>query len=333
MSLLEKARGSGPGRSSPRTSLFSRALAAHAAVPVRPAAAPEPSPREPERVDSLQLGGLDELEKKIEALPLYFDSVLAAWSFASDAPLSALALFLPRGDFLAPAALHGFPSGTMDEIPMSFARSSQIGVEPLGDEARALLAPILGVPQSLSLRAATTVPESDFVGLWVYHDASLDASTYEARAKVGSFLARIGEALPPFSLSTPAADPVGTLLEASMKYPSASAFSFDLSSFSASSDPRLRGLEASAIRSSFLSSCLRMLSRGGAAIAFDEWSIACVLGSASPIDPGLALFQFKKTLRRILPFLAVGAFPEGRALGFDPSSKKAQREIASFLSK
>ena len=50
------------------------------------------------------------------------------------------------------------------------------------------------------------------------------------------------------------------------------------------------------------------------------------------MDPDLALFQFKKTLRRILPFLAAGAFPEGRALAFDPSSEMARGEIRSLLS-
>ncbi len=323
MSLLEKARGSRPSGSPAPTSLFSRASAAHEAFPKGPA------PIQTE----LDTSGLESLEKRLASLPRCHDSILAAWSLISESlALSATALFLPQGDFLAPAALGGFPSGTLDVMPMSFARASQVGVELLGNEAKALLAPILGIPLTLSLRAATMHSDSDFLGLWVYHDPSLDASSRETQAKIGSLLGRAGAGSPLLQLVPPQPVPVRALIEASRKYPVVSVYSFDLATFLAVEQPRFRGLQFVAIRSAFLASCLRMLSKGGTAIAYGEHSVACVLGSASPIDPGLALFQFDKTLRRILPFLAASSFPEGRAMSFDPSADSAMGNLESFLS-
>ncbi len=330
MSLLEKAsRGSGSSTSQAGTSLFSRAMAAHAAVPPG-----EPSPDEAAKVPEFAFSDPDALMHRLASLPPYGDSFLAAWCAVSESiPLSALSLLLPRGEFLVPAALNGFPSGTEDGIPMSFAGSSHMGTEALGKEAKALLAPILGVPLSLSLRAAAMRPESDFVGLWVYHDPSLDASSEGTRAMIGSILARAGDALPTSTIAIPSSDPARVLIDASRKYPYASAFSFDLASAYALDEARFRGLKADAVRSAFLAACSKILSLGGAAAAYGELSVACALGSASPIDPDLALFQLRKTLRRILPFLASGALPEGRAAGFVPSSELAHRELSAFLSR
>jgi hypothetical protein len=330
MSLLEKAiRGSGSSSSEAGASLFSRAVAAQAAV-----LPGEPSEADPAQRADFSLSDPDALMRRLASLPPYGDSLLAAWCAVSESiPLSALSLFLPRGEFLVPAAQNGFPSGTEDGIPMSFASSSHMGAEALGKEAKALLAPILGVPLSLSLRAAAMVPESDFVGLWVYHDPSLDSSSEATLAMIGSLLARAGDSLPPSPIAIPSSDPARVLIDASRKYPYASAFSFDLTDYYARDETRLRGLKADAVRSAFLSACARILSLGGATAAYGELSVACALGSASPIDPDLALFQLRKTLRRILPFLASGALPEGRAAGFVPSSELAHRELSAFLSR
>ncbi len=333
MSLLEKAiRGTASKDEPKRTSLFSRAMAAQAVL--APKEAPFEEVLSPPSIPEFPLDRIDELERRLVSLPPAYDSVLALWSSVSESMrLSASALFLPRGDFLSPAALNGFPSGTIDEIPMSLALSSRRGAEPLVKEAKALLAPILGVPLSLSLRAAAMRPESGFIGLWVYHDASIDASPARTQERIGSLLAHAGDSLPPTAIAIPVSDPTRDLLEASRKYPSASAFSFFVESPDGKEDRRFQGLAPSAIRSAFLSACLRILSKGGAARAYGDRSIGCVLGSASPIDPGLALFQFKKTLRRILPFLASGPFPEGRALGFDPSSELAREDLSRFFSR
>jgi|GEM_PF-1702999 hypothetical protein len=369
MSLLEKAiRGSGTSGGRAGTSLFARAMAVHAPeggegpavveelpieeLPIEePPVEDEPSIEEEPPIEAesvaerealpetppsaeFRFGGADELERSLAALPHYSDSILAAWSLVSESiPLSALSLFLPSGDFLVPAALNGFPSGTMDGIPMSFAGASHKGLEPLGTEAKAQLAPILGVPLALSLRAAAMRPESDFVGLWIYHDPSLDASSAETRTMVGSLLARAGDALPSSAIAAPVPNSARSIIEASRKYPYASAFSFDLAALCPPEEPRFRGLKPAAIRSAFLSSCVKILSKGGAAFASGESSVAGVLGSASPVDPDLVLFQLEKTLRRILPFLASAGLPEGRALGFEPSSELALGELSAFLSR
>jgi hypothetical protein len=276
--------------------------------------------------------GLAELERRLLSLPPCQDSVLAAWSFVSELiPLAAVALFLPKGDFLSPAALLGFPSGSADAIPMSFAPPSQKGALPLGNEEKALLAPILGIPISLSLRASSMASESGLVGLWVYHDPALDASPAETQARLGAVLAGAGTNLPSLSIAIPSPEPARRLLAAARKYPFASVFAFDLSSSNTREDPRFRGLDYVLFSSTFLAACSRILSQGGEAIAFGERWVGCVLGSSSPVDPELALFQFTKTLRRIAPFLASVSFPTGRALGIEPSSGRALEDLSLFL--
>ena len=335
MSLLEKAiRGTISKDERKRGGLFSRAVAAQAASPSKEPPFEDAVHPEVPSIPEFSLDGIDEFERRLASLPTAYDSILAVWSSISESMrLSACALFLPSGDFFFPVARHGFPSGTIEGIPMSLALSSHRGVEPLVKEAKALLAPILGVPSSLSLRAAVMRPESGFTGLWVYHDASVDASPASTQERIGSLLAHAGDSLPPTAIAIPVSDPTRDLLEASRKYPSASAFSFIIESPDGKDDRRFQGLEPSAIRSAFLSACLRILSKGGAAIAYGDRSIGCVLGSSSPIDPDLALFQFKKTLRRILPFIDSGAFPGGRALGFDPASERAQEDLSRFFSR
>ena len=143
MSLLEKAiRGSGTSGARVGTSLFARAMAVHApeggegpAVVEAPQIEAESvAEREalPETAPSAEFkfGGADEVERSLAALPPCSDSILAAWSLVSESiPLLVFSLFLPCGDFLVPAALNGFPSGTMDGIPMSFAGASHKGIE------------------------------------------------------------------------------------------------------------------------------------------------------------------------------------------------------------
>ena len=91
-------------------------------------------------------------------------------------------------------------------------------------------------------------PESDFVGLWIYHDPSLDASSVEARTMVGSLLARAGDALPPSTIAAQVPDSARSIIEASAcKYPYASAFSFDLAALCPPEEPRYRGLKPATI--------------------------------------------------------------------------------------
>jgi hypothetical protein len=260
---------------------------------------------------------------------------LKLWSLISERlPLAAVALFLPKEGFLIPAAQNGFPLGLDDSIPLSLFSASSDRVEALDSETKALFAPILGVPFSLSLRASAMRSTSDLLGLWIYHDPVLETSKSEIQAELDALLSRAAENLPPFSMTTLVADPARVLLDAALKYPSASAFVFDLSSFGVGKDEGLRGIKPIAICSSFLNACGRILSQSGMALAFSDQFVGCMLGSASTVvDPDLVLFQLRKTLKRIMPYLASASFPEGRALHFDPSSKDALEELSRFLSK
>lgn len=324
MSLLEKAiRGTSVVREpqpQSRTSLFSRAMAARELVPEGPRA----------RFDS---SGFEGLKRSLDALPAAYDSIIAAWALVSGKlPLAAIALFLPKDGFLCLAAQNGFPSGTEEGLPLSLASPPRSASADLGPESRALIAPILGVPLSLSLRFSAMLPASGLIGLWVYHDPLLDEAEEEVKSELDAILSRAAASFPSSTLPTPPADPAAYLINEAWKYPSASAFAFDLASFDISEDQRLRGLAPNALRSSFLSACERILSMGGRAAAFGERSVACILGAASAADPDLALFQFTKTLRRILPFLDSASFPAGRTFRFDPSAVTAPEELSRFLS-
>jgi hypothetical protein len=318
MSLLEKAiRGTSTSAAQPqpRTSLFSRATAAREVVP-----------------EPFDTRCFEELGRALDALPRNADSMLEAWSIVSERiPLAAIALFIPRDFQLALAGQLGFPSGTEDPIPQSLATPALDGVEPLESEARALVAPLLGVPLSLGLRATSMTSASGQLGLWVYYDPRLDAAKPEIRASLGELLRRAAGSLAPAPALQLAADPPRALLAAASKFRSASILVFDLSPLDGLAEARSRGLKPGAIRSAFLVASERMLAQGGSAFAFGEWSVGCVLVSSSTIDPLLSLFQFKKTLRRILPFLAGSSFPEGRAIGLEPSSESALEELSAFL--
>lgn len=328
MSLLEKAiRGTGTSEVQPRSSLFSRALAARAPEPeaVQPATA-TPS-------ISFDASNLEGLELAATALPATFDSLLAVWSLITErVPVAAIALFLPRDGFLTLAAQNGFPSGPDADIPLSVAGAPRGGVLALEQDARALIAPTLGVPLSLSLGATAMKPRSGEDGLWVYHDPALDADGEGGLAKLDECLSRVAAALPSFPMTAVMTDPAGAALDAASSFPSASVLAFDLSVFDIERDPRFRGLSAGALRSSFMAACGMILAKGGATLAVGELEALCVLGSAPTLDPDLALFQFTKTLKRILPYMASSSFPRGRALRLDPRSDSALEELRGFLS-
>ena len=330
-SLLDKAmHGAGLGNDPSPSSLLSRALAAREPV----SASPETieTETETEFATGFDATGFEDLGREIEMLPPHHDSILKLWSLVCDRiPLAAIALFLPQDGFLVSAAQNGFPLGVDDSIPLSLASTSQNGLEPLDNETRALIAPILGVPLSLSLRASTMSPESDPFGLWVFHDSVLEESNRESHEKLGILLAHAADGLPAALMESPVADPARTLLDGSVKYASASAIVFDLSSFVTGEQTRFRGLMPSMIRSSFLAACRKILSQGGAAVAYDDMAIACILGSTSTLDPDLALFQFSKTLKRIMPYISKDTFPKGRVLRIDPGSKSALEDLSNFL--
>jgi hypothetical protein len=332
MSLLEKASGGRKPKKTPlqaRTSLFTRAMAAasreddEVALPATPAL--------PIR-SIVAIEDLEDIENRIAALPPYFDSILSVWSLLSTRlSLAAIALFLPQNDFLTLAAQSGFPSGTSDGLPVSLAPSSQKNSELLGNEAKALIVPVLGVSLGMDLRATSMWSDVGLAGLWIYHDASLESSSQELKSRLSSLFAGAAAALPASFMALPVRQPASVLFGRTRKYRFAAAFRFNLGRLYEASDA-LRGLEPNTLRSAFLSACEKILAKNGAVFAYGDSSVCCALGSSSPLDPELVLFQFTKTLRRTLPFLAGAAFPEGFAIRFDPSADHNLEELSRFLS-
>jgi hypothetical protein len=328
MSLLEKAtsgnrqkeevlRGATETRPA-RSSLFAKAMASSAEKP---------------EIAIYELDGLDDARSSCSSLPQTYDSIFAEWKVLTSPGLhlSALALFLPQGDFLALAARLGFPACSGDSIPVSIAPPSKKPCELLGKDERALIAPILGVPVGMSLRATAMWSDSGLYGLWVYHDPSLEAASEEIRSELAAFLSSCGDRLPQVMMEYGIPNPTPAILASIRKYASVSLFRFDLGPLFADGES-FPGAEAHAIRSSYLAACRKILGAGGMAYAYGDYSIVCALGSSSSSDAGLALFQFSKTLKRILPYFATAALPEGRSMSLEPSRSDAAGQLSRFLS-
>jgi hypothetical protein len=326
MSLFEKAnRGTERKETRADTSLFNKALAAR-------------EPRiQPLPVEDFDTGSFAELEAALATIAPNPDSVLQLWPLVSSRlPLSDLALFLPRGDSLALAAKKGFQAGQEGSISLSLLDRKAKAGEALDPSAAGLFAPLLGVERLRPLRSSLVWPESGLFGLWIYSDPGLEASRPETQSRLGELLAQAGLGLPPLSLAETAVEPATLLLESSWRYASVSAFAFDLAPqlagrWSVEPGNDSPGFAGETIRSAFLAGCGRILSKGGLALAYGASRVGCILGSAPTLEPDLALFQFNKTLRRILPAFAAAPFPEGRALRLDPASETAIEELSRFL--
>jgi hypothetical protein len=326
MSLLEKA-SSGNIHKEERTSLFARALASSSKE-----AKARYDGRYQSGAPSIKLDNLSDLRSLCASLPPTYDSAFAAWKLIStQLPISALALFLPQGDFMALAARNGFPAGSGDSIPVSIAPPSKKPCDLLAKDARALLAPILGVPLSMPLRATAMWSDSGLFGLWVYSDPALETSSEVLRSELAAFLAQCTALLPPLKMEYAIPNPTPAILASVRKYSFASIFRFDLDALF-DDGKSFPGVELHAIRSAYLASCRKILVSGGSAFAYGDSSVVCALGSSSSVDPDLALFQFSKTLRRILPLFSTGKLPEGQAVSLDPSQARASSELSRFLS-
>jgi hypothetical protein len=340
MSLLEKAISGKTGEEAPRaarTSLFARAVAANREAETEPPSSIEiPVDRlfanEPASEGRpLSLDRLDEFQRLFDALPPRYDSLISAWSFAIESlPLDAMALFIPKGEFLSLAASIGFPAGTDEPLPASIAPARAKPCESLGSEARAIAAPVLGLSLGASLRATSVWADSSLAGLWVYHDDRLDSASQDELSEIEAALARSFSKLHVLMMAVPAANPARDIMETARKFASASIFRLDLPDGSKLSDP-LRSVALRTMRSATLAACRDLLAQSGSALAFGESSVACMLGSASSADPDLSLFQFSKTLRRVLPFLSQAAFPSARALLLDPASDRCLGDLTAFL--
>ena len=74
-----------------------------------------------------------------------------------------------------------------------------------------------------------------------------------------------------------------------------------------------------------------ILGANGAAFCLSGERLAAFLYSGIRLDAELALAQFRKSLRRSLPFLGMAELPEGRALGLDLGYEGAAGLLERFL--
>jgi hypothetical protein len=342
MGLLEKAlrestlpATGGYGHSS----LYAKAVAATSVAPPAaqspspPAQSPSP-PAQPSKPSqpAFTSEDLSSLESELSALPPTHDAYLASWSRASALGLSSLALFMPRGDSLAPAARIGFPPMPMGSVPSLVAEQAQGGRDPLGRPASEALSAALGASQSLPLRASAVHSGSRIAALWVYRDAALEASLRDMQSRLGAALSSIsGRGAPLVSIVGVSGKPERSLLDSVSRSAKASYFVFDLSRLAGEISASCPGISMEFLVSSFAAACSAILAGEGSAAPCGTMRVGCALGSSSSSDHELALFQFVKSLKRLLPFLSVASFPSGRSVSFAPTSPDAVSELAGFL--
>jgi hypothetical protein len=353
MSLLEKASGGvkskGP-QSQAQTSLFRRAMAASkpeasdktpSAPPAQPRDTPAPS-SSPERLTAASAASpippidddvIEEVKGALGSLPPSQDSLLAAWSIISSRlPLQAISLFLPRDGLLSLAAQVGFPSGTGEDLPLSIVPSAELDGAPLSDESKALVAPSLGVSQSISLRAIAMRSDSGLAGLWIAHDAFLEVCADGRRSSVIELLAESASSLTPLSMICDPAPSMPSMISELSKFRFATAFRFDMGT-AYIERTEFRGIPAKTLCAAFSGAAEKILEHTGTVRAFGDSTVVGLLGSSSPCDSELALFQFTKTLKKSLPFLSSSAFPVGSSMSFDLSSESAAEDLSRFLAR
>jgi len=297
--------------------------------------APEPQALAEEPSPAFELIGAAGLRLSLEDLPAGPESMLAVWALIAGIPgLDSLALYLAGDGFFLPAACKGFPSQGNEGIPLSLAPSLITGGSALSPELASLVAPALGVDPSTRLWVSLLSRGSLPLGLWAYQAAGLESSPAAVQTELCELLASSSARLPDLPMAGAGKEATRTLLEACEKFSSASIFLFDLAPLCAGIEkaPALLGIKPQALRSIFIAGCERILSTAGLSLAIGEGGVCCIFGSASKVDPALALFQFRKTLKRLLPTLSSAAFPEGRAIRLDPSSPTALEELSAFLS-
>jgi len=332
MSLLEKAIGGSnnpEAGSQQRSSLFSRAMAASGTEEGSSPSPPSSAPADPQH-PLFEPEMVDELKGAILVLPPTQDSLLSAWSvLAAKLPLRALALFLRSGDFCSLAAQVGFPSGRSDVVPLSICPSPASG-DSMGEEARALVAPILGINASMSLRSYGMESDSSNWGVWIVHDEALDAAHAQDRAVLNNLLSVILFSMHDLSLVPRARREPRALLSELSRFRFAAVHRFDIGP-DYLANPTFKGLEPQALVSAFALASAQILELTGLAFPLGESSFAGVLGSATRGDLELSRVQFTKALRRSLPFLTAGAFPSGNSLSLDLASGSAAEELSNFL--
>jgi hypothetical protein len=336
MGLLEKALRESALASSggSSTSLYAKAVAATVPEPAGTTTEPPAIPSRPQAASfSVTSEGLSSLEAELLALPPTHDAYLAAWSKAFAAlRLASIALFMPRGDSLVPAARIGFPSRPMSSVPSHTAERAGGGRDPLDRTSAESLCAALGVSPSLPIRASAVHSGSRVAALWVYRDALLETSPRDIQSRLGAALASAsGRGAPLVSILGVSGAPDRELLDSVAQSAKASFFLFDLARLSDEMAASCPGVSAGLLASTFALACSSILSGEGASVQCGNMRIGCALGSSTSSDHELALFQFVKSLKRLLPFLAVASFPSGRSMTLSPSSPGAHSELAAFL--
>jgi len=343
MGLLEKAirETEIPSSGSGRSSLYAKAIAATsstASPESRAKAVPErlPQPSPPRRATSslaFTPEALSSLESELSAISPTHDAYLASWSKASSIlRLSSFALFMPRGDSLVPVARIGFPQKPIAAVPSLTAEHAQGGRDPLDQTASDALSAALGATPSLPLRAAAMHSGSRITALWVYRDAALETSPRDLQSRLGATLSSMSRrGAPLVHILGASTKPERVLLDSVSHSARASLFLFDLSRLYGEISASCPGISTELLLSSFAAACSSILSGEGAAAPCGPSRIGCALGSSSSTDHELALFQFGKSLKRLLPFLSVASFPSGRSASIATSSADAASELARFL--
>ena len=338
MSLLEKALGETPSTGG-RSGLFAKAAAAQAQlVAQRPGpdellkpvnASPIVVPRFEFSIDEIAA-----LETELLDLPDSADYFLAVFERVSEAlPLKAIALFLPELDGLAAAASLGFPAASTDYVPESLAMRSGRPGSLLPPEDAALLSSLLGVPSALPLHgAAMTGGAGEILGQWIFADDDLDRADETTITALGRLLAAPGRrGVQALAIATPSPDPAAELLSAGPGESWAAAFRLDLAPSYLEFDLRVPGILSSSFRSVFVSAAVHVLGRRGAAVLTEDGFLACLFFSSTALDPDLALFQFRKSLKRALPLFEGIELPSGKAISLDLASVTAPAELSRFL--
>ncbi|MGO8694238.1 MAG: hypothetical protein ACLQMF_11290 [Rectinemataceae bacterium] len=341
MSLLEKAlSGTNPTRD--RSGLFAKASAVQAHVSTPPPSGAVRSQEAEDPGESVyviphfaftiaEIAALEEELLDLRDTPDYFLSVFARISEA--VPLGALALFLPREEGLTAAASLGFPAISGEYIPESVARRSVTPGSLLPRESTAVLSSLLGVSSALRLRGATILgPHEEILGQWVFVDGALESADGETVSALGRLLAAPGmRGAPPLVILSPRSDPAGELLSVPRNERYAAALVLDLKPGYAELDLRVPGILSISFFSAAAAAARLVLGRSGAAVLTENGLLVCLFFGTSALDPDLALFQFRKSLKRFLPIIEGIELPAGRSSLLDLESGTAKTNLSRFL--
>jgi len=278
---------------------------------------------------------LSEIEARLRAIRPQADRLLAAFSLLSELlPFPLLGLLLPAEEGLLPAAVKGFACPRPSPLASTLPSELKFPGAPLPAEARRSVHSAFGLSSELPLFGASLSAAEDAGpgGLWLYSYPGAEASGQQGQRLLGSLFssAPLSEA-PGFGLTSIAADPCSELLAAIPADQVGLALRFDLGELSARAGQRYPGLQPGVAESLVLSAAASLLSSRGKALLAGPERVALVLVSPSPIDPELALFQFRKSFARSLSFLEGFEFPQGDCIALDPSEAGALESLSRFL--